>query len=64
MYTVLFWEREKLAISTGMVLLDKKVIFVKVYENTLKQKKEMRLDMEEWEDADPVCRGTTVMRDE
>lgn len=64
MYTVLFLERERVMLDTGPVFRGKRVVFAKSYEDTPKQREEMRQDIREWEDEDPAAHETRVAREE
>ena len=63
-YTVVFWKRDYKIINGAPVLGDKKTICAKVYQDTRNGMKETTKDIEEWEDEDPVCNGTSSYREE
>lgn len=60
-YTVNFWKKDYKVINGAPVLGDKRTICAKSYEDTRNGAKEMMKDIEEWEDEDPICNGTSVL---
>lgn len=63
-YTIIFWKKDYKIINGAPVLEGRRMIYAKAYEDTRNGVKEMKEDIREWVDEDPVRNGTSGYREE
>lgn len=63
-YIVYFWMKKQILVNGKLVLGKKMTVRAKIYQDTPNETGEMKKDIEDWENEDPVCNGTAVFREE
>lgn len=63
-YIVYFWAKRRTLVNGKFVLGKKATVGAKTYQDTPNEMEEMKRDIENWKDEDPVCNGVAVFRKE
>lgn len=56
--------KKQILVNGKLVLGKKMTVRAKIYQDTPNETGEMKKDIEDWENEDPVCNGTVVFREE